>query len=1131
MSSRADFTEKTKRIAAEKVAYLCSNPECKRFTIASDGKGRSHHYGEAAHIYAAANGGPRANPAMSDEELKSESNCLWLCNSCHELIDAIPNRYNPELLKEWKSSAEARATNLVQSKKKSDGFLEEIESSSGLSSFFDDLFLRGDFEKIALAIRHLSKKDGLSKEDKDEVWFAQTRFDAFCARKNLETNLNWVGNASPRLLERLVDFAIETFDSDLCAKTGIYSSEVYKRKLAGKIADHEDIQDILSWTSSSEEYAKYGEMLRPFQIVGAIFSRKVSVDERGQRISHRRGWLLEICDTISSLVYDFANGLTVDDERLRPISDKLSIFLWLDPYYLSHIFDGFIGVFPKSHVFESFARKMIDKGCSTPLLRIHYFFDALSDSRREKEIEYALELGKKYNDSRLLLYTLNFIGQKRPESVIKFVDENYSLAKSDLFLIWPYFEAKRQMGQSFALLEYLDSQYVGAKNENYHLLRALALDECGDEDAVAQEWAKYKNCADLDGDYIPLALRLAGKRKDGEFVAKVCKESDVVSFIFEAAEIIYISFPNPNNYSVAMERLKAFHGNLPPQYNRLMFALLCKLNRLEDALHYGEKAFSEEAGCDLGPTILQVRIELGKYEEDEFVRVIATKAHDAQTLRMLGELYLGAGDKEKGWNYVAESAAVEGKADSKTTNSLYRFVDCDCFEAIRESCDYSLVTLSNGVSFLLLPPREKVFFGKKILNTAVYYSDARKDLCFLAVGDQLDFENEAVTVKEVRSYLYFFHCEAMKAFALSPSALEFRSNNPQEAVSQLSTFVLQTKKRQDEFLASTDGKLLPFWLFQKAFGRGVFGALEALYYSDKRKSFFYLREKGSPQKPVLPLEPFFDAESFYLAYRLGITPETIRKSTGYITGLTKGLLLNEIVQKENDYKSAKECGTLTVFGEDNKIGYLPRTKEERRGALKELQKMRGLLNSFQVLTPTLVNYTEEQNQVLSSLRGANEDRVDAELLEVLWSGKTIVSNNRSLCLGARLGKGKVIDFSDFLAACPCSAKEGVNAVIGLQKTNIIQYLTPDVFNSLIAKINAMEEGVDKEEAIDAMLKLINGEWPGADKSKNRYMVYLASKDEQHMPTAPARIRDALQKLSDDLIREYLANFYRPIVGV
>ena len=45
--------------------------------------GSSVSVGEAAHIYAASEGGPRFNPGMSEVERRSIENGIWLCSACH----------------------------------------------------------------------------------------------------------------------------------------------------------------------------------------------------------------------------------------------------------------------------------------------------------------------------------------------------------------------------------------------------------------------------------------------------------------------------------------------------------------------------------------------------------------------------------------------------------------------------------------------------------------------------------------------------------------------------------------------------------------------------------------------------------------------------------------------------------------------------------------------------------------------------------------------------------------------------------------------------------------------------------------------------------------------------------------
>lgn len=111
---RDNFTAKTVRILAERAGHLCSNPDCRKSTIgpALD-EARSTIIGVAAHITAAAEGGPRFDRTLSTDERASITNGIWLCHNCHTLIDKDVDRYDVDVLKEWKSGATQRAFDAI----------------------------------------------------------------------------------------------------------------------------------------------------------------------------------------------------------------------------------------------------------------------------------------------------------------------------------------------------------------------------------------------------------------------------------------------------------------------------------------------------------------------------------------------------------------------------------------------------------------------------------------------------------------------------------------------------------------------------------------------------------------------------------------------------------------------------------------------------------------------------------------------------------------------------------------------------------------------------------------------------------------------------------------------------------
>jgi hypothetical protein len=115
--NRDDFTNLTKQILAQRVSYICSNPKCKKTTVAANfSKDKTTNIGIAAHITAASPGGPRYVEDMDNEERQSIDNGIWLCSNCAALIDREVEFYTTDLLVEWKYNAERESwTKLNQS--------------------------------------------------------------------------------------------------------------------------------------------------------------------------------------------------------------------------------------------------------------------------------------------------------------------------------------------------------------------------------------------------------------------------------------------------------------------------------------------------------------------------------------------------------------------------------------------------------------------------------------------------------------------------------------------------------------------------------------------------------------------------------------------------------------------------------------------------------------------------------------------------------------------------------------------------------------------------------------------------------------------------------------------------------
>lgn len=107
---RDDFSEPIKNALAKRAAYICSNPDCRRLTVAPSSTDESKllYIGCAAHITAASPGGPRFDSSLSPSQRNAASNGIYLCRSCGDLIDKNSGSdFEANVLHTWKKKHEA----------------------------------------------------------------------------------------------------------------------------------------------------------------------------------------------------------------------------------------------------------------------------------------------------------------------------------------------------------------------------------------------------------------------------------------------------------------------------------------------------------------------------------------------------------------------------------------------------------------------------------------------------------------------------------------------------------------------------------------------------------------------------------------------------------------------------------------------------------------------------------------------------------------------------------------------------------------------------------------------------------------------------------------------------------------
>lgn len=113
-AQRDNFPRRVVDALGRRVSFHCSNPECWVQTIgAALNPLDILNIGVAAHITAAAVGGPRFDAKLTSAERSDYSNGIWLCQNCAKMVDNDPVTFSVYTLRKWKWAAEQRANREV----------------------------------------------------------------------------------------------------------------------------------------------------------------------------------------------------------------------------------------------------------------------------------------------------------------------------------------------------------------------------------------------------------------------------------------------------------------------------------------------------------------------------------------------------------------------------------------------------------------------------------------------------------------------------------------------------------------------------------------------------------------------------------------------------------------------------------------------------------------------------------------------------------------------------------------------------------------------------------------------------------------------------------------------------------
>lgn len=297
-NKRDDFNAGTKQLLAQRVAGKCSNPSCGKSTSgANSDPYKSTNVGVAAHICAAAKGGPRYDATMTSDERKSPQNGIWLCQTCAKLIDSDPDFYSKEKLYYWKCLAESRS-------------MAELERHSGDGQIFTGT-PEGNDDK-------LKNKWFAAEKEKAGIKWGYSSIDDYCS----------LSAGSIVLLVGYTETDVSTYAQNIVRHSAKENRKIIYFNLKESTADivnkflaaesFTKVEDIKAGQLTAEDWSRLNcaiGILNKSQLLFEPYDGKRSMEQ----------WFLKAVQHSNAdmIVIDDLSGLGLDGQRLSSFMYQL----------------------------------------------------------------------------------------------------------------------------------------------------------------------------------------------------------------------------------------------------------------------------------------------------------------------------------------------------------------------------------------------------------------------------------------------------------------------------------------------------------------------------------------------------------------------------------------------------------------------------------------------------------------------------------------------------------------------------------------------------------------------------------------------------------------------------------------
>ena len=676
-SNRDNFTPDTIRRAAGRVGYRCSFPNCPNTTIGAsmENTRKTSITGVAAHICAAAEGGPRYDKNMTPDERKSVENCIWMCQTHAKLIDTDTSTYSAELLRKWKADAEKNASMALAN---GDYFSEYYKHNGDnlvvIEQLFDDMIISGQYDQLNTMLSQY--KTPLSGQYEEFVLRYKIIYDVYCNRSKLRHHLDLYCTL---VCKAGVDSLVELFLSfhltdalerilEFCSSEPLVSYA--KMAVSGEL--EKTIRVPVGSTATLELPESIGVVISKY-ITNFIVQQKIvgAADGSGEKyIVHSEEFYYSAIAATYELNYSELYGIgTFDDilggENFTFLKNNIDKILLLDISLQEYIWVQLLLFLSekRSHFESYYLQCPLSLRSSSAIQRTKLFCDITTDIT-SVDLDNLKEYTSHSGDVMILDLYLSHIA---PEAALAFLDEHGYLYRQNSIFLKRKFALSPDTPQEEKLTTLNRYRSIYENDFTFHLL--LAENGPPTQHTYALDWMR-KNLNQMKDFDVEDYIRFLHTNQYWSDLKSLSNERLPNELTFAIAHYLLESNDDDNiAHSLSLHRKLLDSGWNRRGLNFNLAAIQKHRGRVEEAKKYFRKEYDQHHSKQALIELLQLRYDLNEFETDTYFEQLR-RCIDAQSQNLVASIYMKQCNYYAARKYFLRSLLLQD-TDNPSFNGFY----------------------------------------------------------------------------------------------------------------------------------------------------------------------------------------------------------------------------------------------------------------------------------------------------------------------------------------------------------------------------------------------------------------------------------------------------------------------------